>query len=168
MRRRLVLLMIKIKIISVGSLKEKYFIDAAKEYEKRLSAFCGFEAIEISPERLSDNPTEKEIALALKKEAAVIQKKLPSGSLKVAMCIEGKQMPSERFSKLINEAAVNGKGCIVFLIGSSYGLDDELKKLCDIKMSMSEMTFPHKLARVMLTEQIYRAFKISGGGTYHK
>lgn len=160
--------MIKIKIISVGKLKEKYFIDAAKEYEKRLSAFCNFEAVEITPEKLSDNPTENEILAALKKEAAAIEKKIPSGALKIAMCIEGKQMPSEKFSRYINDAAVNGRGCIVFLIGSSYGLCEQLKAASDLKMSMSEMTFPHKLARVMLTEQIYRAFKISGGGTYHK
>lgn len=160
--------MMKIKIISVGKLKEKFFIDAAREYEKRLSSFCSFEAVELTPEKLSDTPTQNEIANALKKEAAAMEKKIPQGALLVAMCIEGKQLSSEKFSKYINDAAVNGRGCIAFLIGSSYGLDEALKKSADLKMSMSEMTFPHKLARVMLTEQIYRAFKIMGGGTYHK
>lgn len=160
--------MIKIKIVSVGKLKERFFLDAAAEYEKRLSGLCNFEAVEISPEKISENPTEKEIYNCLKREAAAIEKKIPQGALRVAMCIEGKQMPSEKFSKYIADAAINGKGCIVFLIGSSYGLDEGLKQTADLKMSMSQMTFPHKLARVMLTEQIYRAFKISGGGTYHK
>ena len=160
--------MIKIKIISLGKLKEKFFIDAAREYEKRLSSFCNFEAVEITPERLSENPTQNEIVNARKKEAAAIEKKIPQGALRIAMCIEGKQFSSEKFSKYINDAAINGRGCIVFLIGSSYGLDEALKQTADLKMSMSEMTFPHKLARVMLTEQIYRAFKILGGGTYHK
>ncbi len=160
--------MIKIKIISVGKLKEKFFSDAAAEYEKRLSAFCSFEATEITPEKISENPTEKEIYNCLKREAAAIEKKIPQGALRVAMCIEGKQMSSQRFSKYITDAAINGKGCIVFLIGSSYGLDEGLKQTAHLKMSMSEMTFPHKLARVMLTEQIYRAFKIANGGTYHK
>ncbi len=160
--------MMKIKIISVGKLKEKFFIDAAREYEKRLSAFCSFEALELNPEKLSDSPTQNEIANALKKEAASMEKKIPKEALRVAMCIEGKQFSSEKFSKYINDAAINGRGCIVFLIGSSYGLDETIKQTANLKMSMSEMTFPHKLARVMLTEQIYRAFKIIGGGTYHK
>ena len=160
--------MIKIKIISVGKLKEKFFIDAAGEYEKRLSAFCNFEAVELPPEKLSDTPGQNEIEKALKKEAAAMDKKIPQGAIRIAMCIEGKQLSSEKFSKYINDAAINGRGCIVFLIGSSYGLDDTIKQTADLKMSMSEMTFPHKLARVMLTEQIYRAFKIIGGGTYHK
>lgn len=160
--------MIKIKIIAMGKLKEKFFIDAAREYEKRLSAFCKFEAIELPPERLSENPTQNEIANALKREAAAMEKKIPAGALRIAMCIEGEQFTSEKFSKYINDAAVNGRGCIVFLIGSSYGLDETLKKSAELKMSMSRMTFPHKLARVMLTEQIYRGFKIIGGGIYHK
>ena len=160
--------MIKIKIIAMGKLKEKHFLLSAEEYIKRLSAFCNLEIIEIPPERLPDNPSENQILATLKKEAENIEKKIPKGSLRVAMCVEGKQMPSEKFSSYISSVAVSGRDCITFIIGSSYGLCDELKKMSDIKMSMSEMTFPHELARVMLLEQIYRAFKISAGGTYHK
>ena len=160
--------MIKIKIIALGKLKEKYFRDAVDEYAKRLSGLCNFEIVEIEPERLSDTPSEKEIEAALKKEAWQIEKRIPDGALTVAMCIEGKQLSSEDLGEFINDAGVNGRGNIVFLIGSSYGLDEELKRRAHKKISMSRMTFPHTLARVMLTEQIYRAFKIIGGGTYHK
>ncbi len=160
--------MIRVKIIALGKLKERYLRDAFDEYAKRLSSLCSFEVIEIEPERLSENPSSKEIAVALKREAALIEKKLPEGALTVAMCIEGKQFSSEAFSKYISNAAVSGKGCIAFLIGSSYGLDEQLKNKVNIKMSMSEMTFPHQLARIMLAEQIYRGFKILEGGAYHK
>ncbi len=160
--------MIKIKIIALGKLKEKHFAAAAGEYIKRLSAFCSLEIIEITPERIPDNPSENQILSALKAEVANCEKKIPKGSLRVAMCIEGKEMPSVDFSRYISSAAVSGKGSITFIIGSSYGLDEDFKKTADMKMSMSQMTFPHELARVMLLEQIYRAFKISNGGTYHK
>ncbi len=160
--------MMKIKIIALGKLKEKHFLVAAGEYIKRLSAFCNLEIIEITPERLPDNPSENQIRTALKAEAASCEKKIPKGSLTVAMCIEGKEIGSVDFSRYISSAAVSGKDSITFIIGSSYGLDEDFKKTADIKMSMSQMTFPHELARVMLLEQIYRAFKILGGGTYHK
>ena len=160
--------MIKVKIIALGKLKERYLKEAVEEYAKRLSALCSFEVIEIEPEKTKENPSDKEILAALKKEATLIEKKIPEGALTVALCIEGKRYSSVSFSKLFSDAAVNGKGNIVFLIGSSYGMDESLKKRADIKMSMSDMTFPHQLARVMLTEQIYRAFKIMEGGTYHK
>lgn len=160
--------MIKIKLIAMGKLKEKHFDLSAREYIKRLSAFCNLEIIEITPERLPDNPSENQILMALKAEAANIKKKIPKGSLRVAMCIEGKEMESVDFSRYISSAAVSGKDSVAFIIGSSYGLDEDFKKTADIKMSMSQMTFPHELARVMLLEQIYRAFKIMAGGTYHK
>lgn len=160
--------MIKIKIIAMGRLKEKHFLSAAGEYAKRLSAFCNLEIIEIPPEKLSETPGEKEILSALKTEAANIEKRIPNGSLRVAMCIEGKEMPSEDFALFFNDAAVSGTGCITFIIGSSFGLDKDLKNSCQRRMSMSQMTFPHELARVMLLEQIYRAFKIIQGSSYHK
>ncbi len=160
--------MMKIKIIAMGKLKEKHFLSAAGEYAKRLSAFCSLEVIEIPPEKLSDTPSEKEILSVLKTEAASIEKRIPVGALRVAMCIEGKEMPSEDFGSFFNNAAVSGTGCIAFIIGSSYGLDKDLKLSCDRRLSMSQMTFPHELARVMLLEQIYRAFKIIQGSRYHK
>ena len=156
------------QIIALGKLKEKYLTDAVKEYEKRISAFAKFSIIELEPERISENPFEAEITAALDSEAEKIMAKIPQNSMIVAMCVEGKQLSSESFAKKINEAGINGKSNIVFIIGSSYGLSDRVKKMASIRMSMSEMTFPHQLARVMLSEQIYRAFTIINNRKYHK
>lgn len=160
--------MIKVTIIAVGKLKEKFFLGAAAEYEKRLSRFIKLQTVEIEPARLSDNPSSAEIASALENEGTKILKAIPSDAYVTAMCIEGKQMTSEELSSDISERAANGIGNRVFIIGGSYGLSDAVKKRADARMSMSKMTFPHKLARVMLLEQIYRAFMIESGGTYHK
>ncbi len=157
-----------VQIIALGKLKEKYLTDAVKEYEKRISAFAKFSITELEPERLSENPSEAEISAALEAEADKITAKIPQNSLVIAMCIEGKQLSSEGFAKRINEAAISGKSNIVFIIGSSHGLSDRIKKAAALKMSMSEMTFPHQLARVMLSEQIYRAFTIIHNRKYHK
>lgn len=138
------------------------------EYEKRLSAFCKLQIIELTPERLSDRPSANEIAHALDAEAAHITAKIPANAYVFAMCIEGKQMPSEVFSQKLSSLAVDGVSNIVFLLGSSFGLQEALKKRADFRFSMSEMTFPHQLARVMLLEQLYRAFQIESGGKYHK
>lgn len=159
--------MIKIKIIALGRLKEKYLRDAADEYIKRLRSYCDLEIIELNPVKLSDNPSEKEIESALKTEAEMIFKKIPQNSKITALCVEGKAVSSEKFSQSINSAAFDGAP-MCFLIGSSYGLSEELKKMAHNRLSMSEMTFPHQLFRVMLLEQIYRAFKIIEGSTYHK
>lgn len=160
--------MISVTIICEGKLKEKYLRDACEEYSKRLSAFCKLNIVELTPKRLSDNPTSGEIENTLIAEGKEILSKIPQGSFVYAMCIEGKQMPSERLAKAIDNCAVTGKSNVVFIIGGSFGLSDEVKKSADFKLSMSEMTFPHQLARVMLLEQIYRAFQISSGGKYHK
>ena len=160
--------MIKVTIIAVGKLKEKFFLGAVAEYEKRLSRFIKLQTVEIEPARLSDNPSSAEIASALENEGNRILKAIPSDAYVTAMCIEGKQMTSEELSADISERAANGSGNRVFIIGGSYGLSDAVKKRADARMSMSKMTFPHKLARVMLLEQIYRAFMIESGGTYHK
>lgn len=160
--------MIKIKIIALGKLKEKYMREALAEYQKRLSSLCDMEIIELDPVRLPDNPTSGEITAALKREAALVSAKIPKGAQVVAMCIEGRQMSSEEFAAFFENCAVTGSGCIAFVIGSSYGLDDSIKQSAKIKLSMSKMTFPHQLARVMLAEQIYRGLKINAGGTYHK
>lgn len=157
-----------IKIIALGRLKEKYLTEAFKEYEKRISAFGKISIDEIEPERLSDNPSESEIEKALDTEAEKILAKIPRDSLICAMCIEGKQSDSVKFADTLNKAALSGKGTAVFLIGSSYGLSERVKKQADIRMSMSEMTFPHQLARIMLMEQIYRAFTIISNRKYHK
>ncbi len=160
--------MLSVTIICEGKLKEKYLRDACAEYSKRLNAFCKLNIIELTPKRLSDNPAQGEIEMALANEGKEILSKIPQNSFVYAMCIEGKQMPSEKLAVSIDACAVTGKSNIVFIIGGSFGLSDEVKKAADYKLSMSEMTFPHQLARVMLLEQIYRAFQISSGGKYHK
>ena len=159
--------MIKLKVISLGKLKEKYLRDAADEYIKRLKGYCDLEIIELSPVKLPDNPSEKEISAALKTEAEMIIKKIPQHSQIISLCVEGKKISSEKFAETINSASLDpGKMC--FIIGSSYGLCEEIKKISNMRMSLSDMTFPHQLFRIMLLEQIYRAFKINEGSTYHK
>ncbi|MBS7359011.1 MAG: 23S rRNA (pseudouridine(1915)-N(3))-methyltransferase RlmH [Oscillospiraceae bacterium] len=157
-----------ITVIALGKLKEKYLKDAIDEYAKRISAYGKLDIIELSPVRLSDNPSENEIINALNKEAEDIKKKIPNNSYVFAMCIEGKEKSSEQFAKAVTDAALNGKSNIVFIIGSSFGLSSEIKSLADFKLSFSKMTFPHQLMRVMLLEQIYRAFQINNNGKYHK
>lgn len=157
-----------VQLIVLGKLKEKYMKDFSDEYEKRLSAFCKLTVTELEPVRLSDNPSEKEIENALKKEALAIKSKMLPNAFVFSMCIEGKMLSSEELSKKIESIGVAGQNNIVFIIGSSFGLSEEIKKDSDLKLSMSSMTFPHKLARIMLLEQIYRAFSISHGGKYHK
>lgn len=160
--------MISVQLIALGKLRDKYMKDFSAEYEKRLSAYCRLTVTELEPVRLSDNPSDKEKENALSKEAQMIKDKIPKGSFIFSLCIEGKQMPSEEFSEKLQDIALGGKSSVVFIIGSSFGLSDEIKNLSDCKFSMSKMTFPHKLARIMLLEQIYRGFSISSGGKYHK
>ena len=159
--------MIKVNIIALGKLKEKYFTAACDEYIKRLKGYCKLEITEIEPVKLSDKPSQGEIEKPLEREARLIAAKIPQGSTVFAMCIEGKQLSSEAFAEKIGNACNMGKG-MTFIIGSSYGLSEEIKKRADIKMSVSSMTFPHKLFRVMLLEQLYRGFKINEGSAYHK
>ena len=155
-----------INLIVIGKLKEDYLRSACAEYIKRLGRYCSFELHELDECRLSDDPSDKEIAAALKKEAEQI-KKYAKGII-VPMCIEGKQLTSPELSQKITEAGVGGQSTVTFIIGSSFGLDDGIKSMGALKLSMSKMTFPHQLARVMLLEQIYRAFQIAEGGKYHK
>ena len=157
-----------VTIICLGKLKEKYLRDAQSEYSKRLTAFCKHNIIELSPDTLPSNPSEAEIAAALENEGKRIISAIPNGAYVYAMCIEGKQRSSEALSREMADLAVRGKSNIVFIIGSSYGLSDAVKNFADAKLSMSEMTFPHQLARIMLLEQTYRAFQIMNGGKYHK
>ena len=159
--------MIKITVIALASLKEKYLRDASAEYSKRLGAYCNLKIIELDPVRLSDKPSSAEINSALSREAELILKKIPAGDFIVPLCIEGKQLSSEEFSGVIEEKMNIGRG-VTFIIGSSCGLSESIKHRADLKLSFSKMTFPHQLFRVMLLEQIYRAFKICSGGAYHK
>lgn len=159
--------MIKCKIIALGSLKEKFFKEACAEYQKRLSRFCDLEICEIEPVRLPDTPSSGEIENALKKEADQIIKKIPQNARVIALCVEGKEMPSEKLAAQIDEISAMGQG-ICFIIGSSYGLSNEIKKMANLRLSLSQMTFPHKLFRVMLLEQLYRGFMINQGSQYHK
>lgn len=155
-----------IKLIAIGKLKEDYLRSACAEYIKRLGRYCTFELHELNECRLSDTPSEKEIAAALAKEAEQI-KRCAKGCI-IPMCIEGKQLSSTELSEKITDAGINGFSTVTFIIGSSFGLDAEIKAMGDLRLSMSKMTFPHQLARVMLLEQIYRAFQIAEGGKYHK
>lgn len=159
--------MIKIKIIALGRLKEKYLLGAVEEYKKRLSAYSRLEICEIEPVKLPEKPSEGEIEKALLKEAELIREKIPQGSYVFAMCIEGKQLSSPELSKQIENAVNMGKS-LVFIIGSSHGLNEKIKSEANFRLSVSEMTFPHQLFRVMLLEQIYRGFKIIEGSAYHK
>lgn len=160
--------MLNITIIAIGKLKEQYLRDASAEYQKRLSASCKLNIIELNPEKLSDNPSAKEIENALNNEAKKIIEKIPKGAKVYSMCIEGKQRTSEELSREIDNLALEGASNIVFIIGGSFGLSDEVKKLSAYRLSMSKMTFPHQIARIMLLEQIYRAMQISIGTKYHK
>ena len=157
-----------IKIIAVGRMKEKYFVEAFAEYEKRLSPFCRLETVEIDQEKLPDDPSEKEISKALETEADKILAKIPAGSCVIPMCIEGKQLSSEKLAKYIAERTSLGVNTLTFIIGGSYGLSERVKQKADLKLSMSEMTFPHRLARIMLAEQLYRAAAINNNRKYHK
>ncbi len=155
-----------INLIVIGKLKEDYLRSACAEYIKRLGRYCTFELHELDECRLSDRPSVMEVDAALKKEAEQI-KKYAKGMI-IPMCIEGKNLSSEELSETISSAGVSGISTVTFIIGSSFGLDGSIKAMGNLKLSMSRMTFPHQLARVMLLEQIYRAFQISTNGKYHK
>lgn len=159
--------MIKLTLITLGRLKEKYLVSACDEYKKRLSRYCDLKLEELTPVHLPDNPSAAEVSSALQKEADMIIKRIPQGAFTVSLCVEGKDYSSEQLAELISTRMSEGRH-ICLIIGSSYGLREKIKQLSDLKLSLSKMTFPHQLFRVMLLEQIYRAFKINEGGTYHK
>lgn len=158
-----------ISIIAVGKLKESYWRDAIAEYSKRISRFAHFEIVELPESRLSDNPSDAEIFSGLENEAKLMQPYLEKkGAYNIAMCVEGKLISSEELASEIASAGVNGFSNINFFIGSSFGLSDSVKKSCKLRILMSRMTLPHQLARVVLSEQIYRALTINAGIRYHK
>ena len=158
----------KVTVLCVGKLKEKFYADAVSEYTKRLSRFCKLEIVELPESRLPEAPSPGEISQALAAEAALIDARLPKGGAVIAMCIEGRELSSPQLAARLNELAVGGVSQLTFLIGGSVGLDEGVKRRADLRLSMSPMTFPHHLARVMLLEQIYRAYQINAGTKYHK
>ena len=158
----------KIMVVCVGKLKEKFYADAVAEYAKRLSRYCKLEIVELPEQRLPEDPSQAEINRALAKEAELIRGKLPQGASVAAMCVEGQLRSSEELARLMGRCADRGEKCLAFVIGGSFGLDAGLKREAWVQLSMSPMTFPHHLARVMLLEQLYRGFKILEGGKYHK
>lgn len=160
--------MLSVHIICVGKMKEKFYIGAAEEYMKRLSAYCKLTVTELAEEKLPPNPSQSQIDAALARESQAIRAKIPSGAHMVALCVEGRPHSSEQLAQLVADCELNSARHLVFLIGGSFGLDPVLKQECRVRLSMSPMTFPHHLARVMLLEQVYRAFKINEGSAYHK
>ncbi|HIW73164.1 MAG TPA: 23S rRNA (pseudouridine(1915)-N(3))-methyltransferase RlmH [Firmicutes bacterium] len=156
-----------ITVLCVGKLKEAYWRDACAEYAKRLGAFCRFSLVEVEEERVGDRPSPAQIRAAVEAEGRRLLAKA-GPALLIPLCIEGRELSSPALSRWLEEQAVAGKGDAAFVIGGSWGLSEEVKRAGTLRLSMSPMTFPHQLARVMLCEQIYRAMQISAGGKYHK
>ena len=160
--------MVSIHLICVGKLKEKHYAAACAEYGKRLSAFCKLTVTELAEERLPENPSQAQIDAALEKEAAAILGKLARGTKLIALCVEGDLLSSEQLAAVMGKWTVNGASHLTFLIGGSFGLHPSVKARAQVRLSMSPMTFPHHLARVMVAEQLYRAEAIQAGSRYHK
>ena len=159
--------MANVTIITVGSLKEGYLREAVAEYKKRLSQYARVDEVELKEERINDENNRTEIESALSKEADKIIAAIPKDALKIALCVEGKQYTSEELAKLVGDGNDRG-GKIAFVIGSSYGLSEKVKKECDVRLSFSKLTFPHQLMKVVLFEAVYRSFTILHGKRYHK
>ena len=159
--------MLTINIICVGKLKEKYLRDAVDEYTKRMKPLCKLNIIELNEERVGDNPSDAEILHTINAESERIMQKIGKGDYVIAMCVEGKNISSEELSERIDSISMT-HSTIDLIIGGSWGLSDSLKARSDFKLSMGKMTFPHQLCRVMLLEQLYRAFQIAKGTKYHK
>ena len=157
-----------ITLLCVGKLKEPYYKGAFEEYRKRLGAFCRFTVEEISERRLPEDPSEALLDAALAAEAEELERRVPKGAVLAAFCVEGDPLTSEDFCARLRSWAAEGKSSVCFLIGGSFGLDEALKRRADARFSLSGMTFPHHLFRVMAAEQLYRAFTIGAGMKYHK
>lgn len=160
--------MLNITVISVGKIKEKFLREAAEEYQKRLGRFCALKIVEVKDEPTSDGGSDKEKSAVLKKEGGRITSKIPKGAYVVSLCVEGAQMTSEKFARTLDDLALGGASSVAFIIGGSLGLSEDIKSRSDLRLGFSKMTFPHQLMRVILLEQIYRAFTISKGIIYHK
>lgn len=155
-------------IYAVGKLSESWWRDAAAEYMKRCGRWCRLTMTELPESRLPKSPTQGDITRAVSEEGAVMLAKLPSKAYVIGLFIEGRQISSEQLAEALDTAMSAGKSDIVFLIGGSHGMSKEVENVCDLTLSFSKMTFPHQLARVMLCEQIYRAFTILNSQEYHK
>jgi 23S rRNA (pseudouridine1915-N3)-methyltransferase len=160
--------MFDITLITMGKLKEKFYISAAEEYAKRLGAYCRFTLLELPEQRLPENPSPAEISAGLAKEAELILSKIPKGAWLCVFTPEGKELSSEQFAQKLSEVKISGKSAACFLIGSSFGMAQKIKDKADFRLSMGKMTFPHHLARIMVLEQLYRAEAIQAGSKYHK
>lgn len=159
--------MINVTLITVGNLKESYLREAVAEYEKRLSAFCRLETVQLKEHKLPDNPSEGEINNALSEEGARILAAMPPRAYRVALCVEGKQFSSPALARHL-ENAMQSNASLCLVIGSSHGIAPEVKAACQLRLSVSELTFPHQLMRVLLLEVLYRVFSIQHGTKYHK
>lgn len=160
--------MMTVNILCVGKLKEKYWKDACAEYAKRLTPYCKFSIIEVDEYKVPSNPSDTDIKNAVDEEGKRLISKLNMDSKVISLCIEGKILSSEELSNTIQNYAVLGSSKVTFVIGGSWGLSNQIKDMSSIKLSISRMTLPHQLARVLMCEQIYRAFQISSSGKYHK
>ena len=160
--------MFDITLITMGKLKEKFYISAAEEYKKRLGGYCKFTLLELPEVRLPEDPSPAEISAGLEKEADLIFSKIPKGAWFCVFTPEGKELSSEKFALKLQDVKNSGKSSACFLIGSSFGMAPRIKEKADFKLSMGPMTFPHHLARIMVLEQIYRGYSIRAGGKYDK
>lgn len=160
--------MFEITLIAMGKLKEKFYLSAAAEYEKRMKGYCQFRLLELPEVRLPDNPSPAEISAGLEKEADLILTKIPKGAWFCVLTPEGKMLSSDDLADKLRDTKLSGKSSACFLIGSSFGIAQRIKDKADFKLSMSPMTFPHHLARIMVLEQLYRAESIQAGSKYHK
>jgi len=159
---------VKVTVISVGKIRDKYLQLGVDEFKKRLSRFCRLEFIEVKDEALAEGASDKEIDNVRKKEGILILSKLPNEAYIIVMDIDGKQLTSKQLADKMQHIVTYGQSHIVFIIGGSVGVADEVKKGSDMRLSFSNMTFPHQLFKLMLLEQIYRAFKINANESYHK
>lgn len=158
----------QINIIYVGNIKDKYFSDAVKEYEKRLSAYCKVVNTEIKEAKIPENASAAQINKAIEEEGEKILSVLPQKSYKIALAVEGAMLSSEELAKKIDLSLTGGYSSISFIIGGAFGMSEKVKKSCDMMLSVSRMTFTHRMMRVIILEQIYRAYNILSGGKYHK
>ncbi len=160
--------MLQINILYVGNIKDKFFAEAVKEYEKRLSSLCKIKNIELKEEKPPENPSDSEIALVIRKEGDRLLEAMPKKGYKIALCVEGTQISSEELANKLASVTVAGDSEITFIIGGAFGMDERVKKMANFRLSISKMTFTHRMMRVILAEQIYRALNILSGGNYHK
>ena len=160
--------MLSITLLCVGKLKERYWREACDEYEKRLGVFCKVRLVEVAEERASDNPSPAQIAAVIEAEGTRLLAQIPKDSAVIALCIEGKELDSPALAEYIERVALDGTSHITLLIGGSWGLSESVKQRARLRFSMSPLTFPHQLARVMLMEQLYRSFQINKNTKYHK